>query len=81
MPRYYFHVRRGPMTVLDQEGIELADTVDAEVEAGQRAQQIVNRESLNGESLNGEFLNGQSASRGRIIVADDNWQTLFELPF
>jgi len=43
MPRYYFHVRRGQMTVLDQEGIELADTVDAELEATQRAQQIVNR--------------------------------------
>jgi hypothetical protein len=86
MPRYYFHVRRGQMTVLDQEGIELADTADAEVEAAQRAQQIVNRGSLNGGSLNGkflngEFLNGQSASRGRVIVSDDNWQTLFELPF
>ena len=81
MPRYYFHVRRGQMTVLDQEGIELADTVDAEVEAAQRAQQIVNRGSLNGASLNGAFLNGQSASRGRIIVADDNWETLFEFPF
>ncbi len=86
MPHYYFHVRRGQMTVLDQEGIELAGTVDAEVEAAQRAQQVVNREflnggSLNGGPLNGEFLNGQSASRGRIIVADDNWQTLFEFPF
>jgi hypothetical protein len=62
------------VTVLDQEGIELADTADAELEAAQRAQQVVNRGSLNGESLNGkflngEFLNGQSASRGRIIVA------------
>jgi len=86
MPHYYFHVRRGQMTVLDQEGIELAGTVDAEMEAAQRAQQIVNRGSLNGGSLNGkflngEFLNGQSASRGRIIVADDNWQTVFELAF
>lgn len=81
MPRYYFHVRRGQMTVLDQEGIELADTVDAEAEAAQRAQQIVNKGSLNGGSLNGEFLNGQSANRGRIIVADDTWQTLFEFPF
>ena len=80
MPRYYFHVKRGQMTVLDQEGIELAGTVDAEVEAAQRAQQIVDRGSLNGGSSNGEFLNGQSASRGRIIVADDNWQTLFEFP-
>ena len=84
MPRYYFHLRRGQMTVLDQEGIELADTADAEVEAAQRAQQIVkflNAGSLNGKFLNGEFLNGQSASRGRIIVADDNWQTVFELAF
>jgi hypothetical protein len=71
MPRYYFHVRRGQITILDHEGIELADTVDAEVEAADRAQQIVN----------GASLNGASASRGRIIVADDNWQTVFELPF
>ena len=71
MPRYYFHVRRGQITVLDHEGIELADTVDAEVEAAERAQQIVN----------GASLNEASASRGGIIVADDNWQTLFELAF
>ena len=51
MPRYYFHVRRGQMTVLDQEGIELADAADAEVEAARRAQQIV--KFLNGGSLNG----------------------------
>ena len=76
MPRYYFHVRRGQINVLDQEGIELADTVDAEVEAAQRAQQIVNRGPLDGGPLNGEYV-----SRGRIVVADDNWETLFELPF
>jgi uncharacterized protein DUF6894 len=81
MPRYFFHVRRGQMTVLDQEGIELAGTVDAEAEAAQRAQQIANRGSLNGGSLNGEFLNGRSASYGGIIVANDNWDTLFEFPF
>ena len=33
MPRYYFHVRRGQLTVLDDEGIELADSADAEGEA------------------------------------------------
>jgi hypothetical protein len=81
MPRYFFHVKHGQMTVLDQEGIELAGTVDAEVEAAQRAQQIANRGSLNGGSLNGEFLNGQSASYGGIIVANDNLDTLFEFPF
>ena len=81
MPRYYFNVGHGQITLPDHEGIELGDAVDAEMEAAQRAQQIVNRGSLNGKFLKGEFLNGQSASRGRIIVADDNWDTLFEFPF
>jgi uncharacterized protein DUF6894 len=76
MPRYYFHVRRGQITILDHEGIELADTVDAEVKAAERAQQVVNEEAKNGASLN-----EASAHRRRIIVADDNWETLFELPF
>ena len=71
MPHYYFHVRRGQMTVLDHEGIELADTTDAKVEGAQRAQRIVN----------GEPMNGASASRRGIIVADDNWDALFEFPF
>jgi len=76
MPRFYFHVRRGQITILDHEGIELADTVDAEVEAAQRAQQV-----MDGEAMNGASMNEASASRGRIIVADDTWQTLFEFPF
>ena len=71
MPHYYFHVRRGQITVPDHEGIELADTVDAEVEAARRAQGLVN----------GDAMNEASASGGWIIVADDNWRTLFELPF
>jgi hypothetical protein len=76
MPHYYFHLRRGQITVLDHEGIELADAADAKVEAAQRAKQVVN-----GEAMNGASMNDASASRGGIIVADDNWQTLFELPF
>ena len=76
MPRYYFHVRRGQLTVLDHEGIELADSADAEAEAAERAQQ-----RANGEAMNGGAMNEASASRGRIIVADENWRTIFELPF
>jgi len=76
MAHYYFHVRRGQITVLDQEGIELANTLDAKVEAVQRAKQV-----LSGEAMNEASMNEASASRGGIIVADDNWQTLFELPF
>jgi Domain of unknown function (DUF6894) len=75
MPHYYFHVRRGQITVLDHEGIELADAADVKVEAAQRAKQVVN-----GEAMNGASMNEASASRGGIIVADDNWDTLFEFP-
>jgi hypothetical protein len=71
IPHYYFHVRRGQITVLDHEGVVLADTAHAKAEAAQRAQQVVN----------GASMNEASTSRGRIIVADDNWETLFEFQF
>jgi hypothetical protein len=76
IPHYYFHVRRGQITLLDHGGIALADTAHAKVEAAQLAQQLVN-----GEAMNGASMNQASASRRGIIVADDNWQTLFEIPF
>jgi hypothetical protein len=71
MSRYYFHVRRGQITILDHEGIVLADTSHAKVEAVQRAQSL----------MNGETLDGASATRRSIVVADNNWDTLFEFPF
>jgi hypothetical protein len=43
---------RGQLTVLDHEGIELADTVDVEVKAAESAQQVVNGEVMNGASMN-----------------------------
>ena len=46
MPRYYFHVRRGQITVLDHAGIELAESADAEVTSAQRAQQLANGEAI-----------------------------------
>jgi hypothetical protein len=71
MPRYYFHIKRAQMTMLDQQGMELPNTAGAEREAAQRAEQIVARE-------------GQKATRAgsrMIIIADDNWEPLLELPF
>ena len=40
MPRYYFHVRRGQLTVVDREGMELSDEVEAVKEAARRGRQI-----------------------------------------
>ena len=45
MPRYYFHVRRGQMTVVDQEGIELADNFEAVQEAERRGREIATDEA------------------------------------
>ena len=76
MPHYYFHVRRGQITILDHEGIVLADTAGAEVEGARRAQRLAS-----GEATNGVSTDTAPAGGGGIIVADDNWQTVFELPF
>jgi hypothetical protein len=67
MPRYYFHVKRGQMTVLDHEGAELGNLEEAKREAVRRGQAIVARDG--------------PTHRGSIIIADDNWRTLYEVPF
>ena len=48
VPRYFFHVNRGQVTVLDQEGIELANAAQAEEEAARRAQQCLADNAWNG---------------------------------
>jgi len=40
VPRYYFHVRRGQLTVVDREGMELSDEVEAIKEAARRGRQL-----------------------------------------
>jgi len=65
MPRYYVHIKRGRVIVLDHEGAELGDLAEAANAAVARGQEIVAREG--------------AMSNGSIIVADDNWQTLFEV--
>jgi len=75
MPRYFFHVKRGQVTVLDQEGIELDNDAQAEEEAARRVQQCLADEAWNGTPV------GHEISSGMIIVADENWRRLLELPF
>ena len=70
MDRYYFYVRRGQVTFLDNEGIELADLEDAVQEAARRAWQIEAREALTA-----------SPPSGGVIIVDDEFSTVLELPF
>jgi len=67
MPNYYFHVKRGQMTVLDQDGVVLPDIAEAEREAARRASSIILCEGLK--------------AQGVIVIADDAWQTLMEVGF
>ena len=70
MPRYFFHVKRGQVTVLDQEGIELAGIEEAEQEAARLGREIAADDALH----------GTQSSDGMIII-DEDWRTVLELPF
>jgi hypothetical protein len=63
MPRYFFHVKRGQVTVLDQEGIDLENSAQAEEEAVRRTQQCLADDALNGMPIS------RGISSGMIIVA------------
>jgi hypothetical protein len=69
MPRYFFHVRRGQITILDQDGVELADVAAAAREAIRRGREVARQNAVTSAPL----------GLGRIIV-DDEWRTIFELP-
>jgi len=71
MPRFFFHVRRGQLTVIDREGIELNDFAEVAGEAARRGREVAAREALKGIPPQGGF-----------IIVDDEWEErVFELPF
>ena len=70
MPRYYFHVRRGQLTVIDQDGMELAGDMEAAQEAARRGRELATSEALR----------GIPTQRGLIIVEDEWNQRIIELP-
>ena len=70
MPRYYFHVRRGQLTIIDKEGMELADDIEAAQEAARRGREIATSEALKG-----------IPTRGGLIIVEDEWDhCVVELP-
>jgi hypothetical protein len=68
MHRYFFHFKRGQMTILDQEGVDLADITEAAEEAVRRGRAIAARDALKSVPF----------STGMIIV-EDEWQTILEV--
>jgi Domain of unknown function (DUF6894) len=70
MPRYFFHVKRGQVRVLDQEGVELADIAEETAEALERGRQIAASKTLR----------AVPASGGAIVI-DEELHTVREVPF
>ena len=70
MSRYFFHVRRGQVTVLDHEGTELEDAEEAAREAARRGREIAARDALQ----------GVAPCSGVIVVANEHWSAIFEVP-
>jgi hypothetical protein len=68
MPRYFFHFKRGQMTILDQEGVDLAGITEAAEEAARRGRAIAARDALKSVPF----------STGMIIV-EDEWRTILEV--
>jgi hypothetical protein len=68
MPRYFFHFKRGQVTILDQEGVDLAGITEAAEEAARRGRAIAMRDALKSVPF----------STGMIIVEDD-WRTILEV--
>jgi hypothetical protein len=68
--RYYFHVRRGHLTAIDREGVELASDAEAAREAARRGRMIAT----------GQALRGIPVQAGLIIVDDQSDNSVLELP-
>ena len=69
MSRFFFHLKRGQVTILDQEGVELADIAAATREAARRGREIAIRDALQG-----------IPPGAVIVIADEKWRPVFEVP-
>ena len=69
MPRYFFHVKTGQVTVVDHVGTELADIEEATKEASKLGRKIATSQALDG------------IPPGGMIIIDEGWRTVLELPF
>jgi len=71
VPRYFFHLRRGQLTVIDKDGIELSDVEEAAREAARRGRQIAESDARKG-----------ILGTGGLIIVEDEWDAnVLEHPF
>jgi hypothetical protein len=70
MPRYFFYIRWGQATILDRQGVELANIEEALEEAVRRGRDMAAPDIRQG-----------IAPRGSVIIIDDELGTVRELSF
>ena len=68
MPRYYFHIVADEKTIMDREGIELANLDAVREEAVAGARQVMSDDVLNGRAANGRRF--VITTEGGIVVAE-----------
>jgi hypothetical protein len=93
MARYYFHVRRGRVTILDHRGVEFMGHKEAAKEAVRRAVQIEKREAAEVLQSNGAIypelaasqhassdVDGSGCATANGNLVDDEFSTVLEVP-
>jgi hypothetical protein len=70
MRRYFFHLKRGQVTILDKEGTETAGIEEAAKEAARRGREIAKR----------SYAYGGVPSGAVIVIADEQWRPMLEVP-
>jgi hypothetical protein len=67
---YYFHIKRGRAILLDHDGIDATDDQEAAMEAARRGREIAKADALK----------GNPPTSLAIVVADEQWSTIVEVP-
>jgi hypothetical protein len=71
MPRYYFHLKYGNRTVVDEEGLYLRDLDRARAEVVDSIRQILSDPGIGYEDIDGQ----------KLEISDEAGETVLVVPF
>ena len=71
MSRYFFHIKEGDETIVDEEGEEFDTVESVRKVAVESAREIMSQDVLNGRAPNGRT----------FVIADETGRTALALPF
>jgi hypothetical protein len=71
MPRYFFNIVDDDRTIVDSQGVELADLDEVRQEAVTSARELMSESVLRGQTPNGR----------RFVVTDEAGMVIAEIPF